>query len=114
LARDGIQIGELEEVVLLAVLRLGADAYGARIREELREEAGRAVAIGTIYVTLMRAEEKGLVRSWMGEPSGVRGGKAKRLFSVLPEGVAALERARQVREHLWSGVPAQEGRSHAG
>jgi DNA-binding PadR family transcriptional regulator len=110
--RDGVQLGELEEVVLLAVLRLGEEAYGARIREELREEAGRAVSIGTIYVTLMRAEEKGWVRSWMGEPSGVRGGKAKRHFAVQPEGVVALERARQVREHMWSGVPARR-RSHA-
>ena len=112
MGRDGVQLGELEELALLAVLRLGEEAYGARVREELAEQAGRSVSIGTIYVTLMRAEEKGWVRSWMGDPSSVRGGKAKRHFAVQPEGVAALERARQVREHMWSGVPVQR-RSHA-
>ena len=112
MGRDGVQIGELEELALLAVLRLGDEAYGARLREELKEEAGRSVSIGTIYVTLMRAEEKGLLRSWMGEPSSVRGGKAKRYFALLPAGVEALERARRIREHMWKGVPAT-GRTHA-
>ena len=112
MGRDGVQLGELEELVLLAVLRLGEEAYGARIREELREEAGRSATIGTIYVTLMRSEEKGLLRSWMGEPSSVRGGKAKRYFALLPAGVAALEHTRRVREHMWKGVPAA-GRTHA-
>jgi DNA-binding PadR family transcriptional regulator len=110
--REGVQLGELEELVLLAVLRLGGEAYGARIREELQAEAGRSASIGTIYVTLMRSEEKGLIRSWMGEPSSVRGGKAKRFFALLPAGMASLERARQIREHMWKGVAAPR-RTHA-
>jgi DNA-binding PadR family transcriptional regulator len=112
MTRSAQQLGELEELVLLAVLRLGGDAYGASIRTELRARAGRSISIGTIYVTLMRAEEKGLVRSWMGEPSGTRGGKAKRHFELLPDGVAALEHTRRVRERMWAGLTAQ-GERHA-
>lgn len=109
---DRLQLGDLEELVLLAVLRLGEEAYGASIREELREQANRTVSISTVYVTLMRLEEKGLSRSWLGEPSGERGGKAKRHFAVSPEGVEALESTREVRERMWRGVA--EGEAHAG
>lgn len=105
------QLGDLEELVLLAVLRLGDDAWGARIREELLERAARDVSISTIYVTLMRLEEKGLSRSWMGEPTAERGGKAKRHFAVRPEGVEALEAARATRARMWEGVaPGDEAR----
>jgi PadR family transcriptional regulator PadR len=106
------QLGDLEELALLAVLRLGGDAYGARIREVLRDDAGRPVSISTIYVTLMRLEEKGMVRSWMGEPTGERGGKARRHFEVRAEGVEALEAVRQVRDRMWAGVRGVEGGSH--
>lgn len=105
------QLGELEELVLLAVLRLGDAAYGASIRKELKERAGRSVSISTVYVTLMRLEEKGLSRSWMGEPTGERGGKAKRYFQVRPEGVAAVDATRKVRERMWAGLDA-EGEPH--
>jgi len=106
------QLGDLEELVLLAVLRLGEDAWGASVRDELGALAGRCVSISTIYVTLMRLEEKGLARSWMGEPSGERGGKAKRHFQVRPEGVEALEAARAVRDRMWAGL-GREGKAHA-
>jgi PadR family transcriptional regulator PadR len=106
------QLGDLEELVLLAVLRLGGDAYGAGIREVLRNDAGRSVSISTIYVTLMRLEEKGMVRSWMGEPTGERGGKARRYFEVRPEGVEAVEAVRDVRDRMWEGVRAAEEGSH--
>jgi DNA-binding PadR family transcriptional regulator len=111
---DRSQLGDLEELVLLAALRLGEDAYGARLRAELRERAGRSVSISTIYVTLMRLEEKGLARSWMGEPSGERGGKARRYFAVRPEGVEALESTRAVRERMWDGVVTDGGQAHVG
>jgi PadR family transcriptional regulator PadR len=107
------RLGDLEELALLAVLRLGRDAYGARIREELRERAGRSASISTIYVTLMRLEEKGYVRSWKGEPTGERGGKAKRYFEVRPSGVEALEAVRDARNRMWEGI-AEEGEAHAG
>jgi PadR family transcriptional regulator PadR len=101
------QLGDLEELVLLALLRLGPDAWGARIRDVLRERAGRSLSISTVYVTLMRLEEKGYVRSWKGEPTGERGGKAKRHFEVLPEGIGALEAARDVRRRMWEGVSVE-------
>ncbi len=105
------QLGDLEELVLLAVLRLGSEAYGASLRRELRERAERNVSISTVYVTLMRLEEKGLVRSWMGEPTGERGGKARRHFQLLPRGVEALESVRDVRRRMWEGMEA-EARGH--
>lgn len=108
-----IPLGELEELVLLATLRLGDEAHGGLIRDELDREAGRSVSISTVYVTLMRLEEKGCVRSWLGEPTAVRGGKAKRHFAVLPEGREALEQVRAVRERMWAGVPESEGEARA-
>jgi len=106
------QLGDLEELALLAVLRLGENAYGGRIREVLADDAGRPVSISTIYVTLMRLEEKGLVRSWIGEPTRARGGKAKRYYAVLPEGVESVESVRAVRARMWDGVRVAEGGSH--
>ena len=106
------QLGDLEELVLLALLRLGENAYGAAIREELKQRADRAVSVSTIYVTLMRLEEKGYVRSWMGEPTGERGGKAKRYFEIRPEGTDALQATRTIRERMWEGV-GTEAETHA-
>ena len=106
------QLGDLEELVLLALLRLGENADGAAIREELKQRADRAVSVSTIYVTLMRLEAKGYVRSWMGEPTGERGGKAKRYFEIRPEGTEALEATRTIRERMWEGV-GTEAKTHA-
>ena len=97
-------IGDLEELVLLAVLRLGQDAYGAALRRELEARAGRSVSVSTIYVTLVRLEEKGLVASALGKPTAVRGGKAKRLFTPTPLGVQALEASRATRARMWEGL----------
>lgn len=102
----GSHLGDLEELVLLSVLRLGDEAHGGRVREELAHEAHRRVSISTVYVTLMRLEEKGYARSWMGEPSAERGGKAKRHYEVSPEGREALESVRAIRARLWQGVEA--------
>lgn len=106
-------LGDLEELLLLVALRLGPDAHGAAIRDELEEQVGRSVSVSTVYVTLMRLEEKGYVHSALGQPEAVRGGKARRLFEVSPEGVAALEAQRDVRDRLWEGVEA-DGEAHAG
>jgi DNA-binding PadR family transcriptional regulator len=110
MAHGSQQLGDLEELVLLAVLQLGEGAYGASVRDALRRQAGRAVSISTVYVTLMRLEEKGLARSWMGEPTGERGGKAKRHFAVRPEGVEALEANREVRNRMWEIAADGEAR----
>jgi DNA-binding PadR family transcriptional regulator len=97
-------LGDLEELVLLAVMRLGDDAHGGRIRDELKHRAGRSVSISTIYVTLLRLEEKGHARSWMGESSAARGGKAKRHYAISPAGLHALQERRAVRERMWDGA----------
>lgn len=100
----GSHLGDLEELTLLAVLRLGADADGRGVKEELAAVAGRTVSISTVYVTLMRLEEKGYAGSEKGSPTGERGGKARRFYSVTPPGREALERTRATRDAMWSGV----------
>ncbi len=104
----GSHLGDLEELVLLAVRRLGGEAHGGRIRDELKSFAGRAVSISTVYVTLMRLEQKGYARSWKGEPSASRGGKAKRHYEVSPEGLRVLKGVRDVRERMWRGADVGE------
>jgi PadR family transcriptional regulator PadR len=99
-------LGEFEQLTLLAVLRLGKDAYGARIREELRDQAGREASVSSIYITLTRLEAKGMVTSWMGEPTQVRGGKARRFFRVEPAGMTSLSQARERLLAMWDGVRA--------
>jgi DNA-binding PadR family transcriptional regulator len=102
-------LGELEQLVLLALLRIGPGAYGAEIRRELKERAGRDVSAGTIYPTLDRLERKGLVTSWMSEPIAERGGRARRSYEVEPAGVDAARRAwREVRA-MASGLEAVLG-----
>lgn len=97
-------LGEFEQLALLAVMRLGDAAHGARIQAELESTAGRGASISAIYITLTRLEDKGLVSSWMGEPTAERGGKARRFFKVLPEGVAALDRSRSRLLSMWAGL----------
>lgn len=99
-------LGELEELVMLAVARVD-DAYGASVRRELAERASRSVAIATVYVTLMRLEDKGLVSSRMSDPEPVQGGKARRLFRLTREGARALWETRRVHERMWEGIPAR-------
>lgn len=104
----GDHLGDLEELMLLAVLRLGEDAHGGSIRDELEELADRSVSISTVYVTLMRLEEKGYARSWKGESTSSRGGKAKRHYAVTREGVEAVRVTRDVRDRMWRGVDLGE------
>lgn len=96
-------LGEFEQLALLAVLRLGEDAYGARLQDELEARAGRAASVSAIYITLTRLETKGLVSSSMGSPTEVRGGKARRHFRVERAGMAALNEARTRLLNMWDG-----------
>lgn len=105
------RLGEFEQFALLAVMRLGDDAYGATIQEELEVRAGREASISQIYITLTRLETKGLVTSLMGEPEPIRGGKARRYFTVTPSGVVALNQARRSLVSMWDGL---EGELEAG
>ncbi len=100
----GDYLGEFEQVVLLAVAQLGEDGYGTTIRREIERRTGRGVAVGAIYATLARLEEKGYVASWQGEATPRRGGRAKRHFRLRPPGVRALESTRRMLERMWDGV----------
>lgn len=101
----GDHLGEFEELVLLSILALENDeAYGMRIRDELRETAGRDVAVPTVYSALDRLESKGLVTSELGEPTPERGGRAKKLFRVEPAGIEALRASRARLERLWAAA----------
>lgn len=99
-----MSLGDLQQMAMLAVARLGADAYGAVIREELIRVAGREVSVPTVYVTLVRLEEQGLVGSTDVAPEEGRGGRARRVFALTPQGWKALEGARAAMSRLWEGV----------
>jgi len=103
-------LGEMELMVLLAVVRLGDDAYGVPISQELLHLAGREVALGSIYAALDRLEEKGCVTSSLGDPTPQRGGRAKRYFRVTPAGVRAITITRMALTNLWSGILLLQGR----
>lgn len=97
-------LGEFEQVVLLAVLRLGDNAYGVTIRSEIALCTGREPAPGALYTTLDRMEEKGIVRSWFGEATPQRGGRAKRYFALTKAGHAALVSAQRAYQSLLKGL----------
>jgi PadR family transcriptional regulator, regulatory protein PadR len=100
-------LGEFEQMVLLAILQLTGDVYGVPIVEEIERRTGRSVARAAVYVTLRRLESKGLISSWMGEPTAERGGKARRLVKIEPEGLAALRESREAMEQMWRGAEAK-------
>jgi len=108
----GQYLGEFEQLVMLAVLRLDNEAYGMTVRRELQKTARRPVTIGSVYGTLERLEEKGFMSSRRGDPDPVRGGRARRYFRVEREGEAALRQARATMERMWEGVEvAADGRT---
>ena len=97
-------LGEFEQVVLLAILRLEKDAYGVTIRAEIAKCTGREPAPGALYTTLDRMEEKGIVRSWLGEATPQRGGRAKRYFALTKAGRASLVSAQRAYRNLLDGL----------
>ena len=96
-------LGELEQMVLMAVLRLD-DAYPVSVRNEINERTGVDLSRGTIYVTLHRLEQRGLVRSTLGDPTPERGGKAKRCFTVTSAGREELRESRAALRKLSAGL----------
>jgi DNA-binding PadR family transcriptional regulator len=98
--------GELELLVLLAVLRLGKDAYGLNVRRELCAASGRDVAIGAVYSALDRMEQKGFLSSWLSEPTGERGGRSRRCFKLEEVGAEALARSLKTIDGL-RGAPGR-------
>lgn len=102
-------LGEVEQLVLLALLRLGDGAYAVPIRDELRDRVGVELSRGSIYVTLDRLERKGYVSSWFAEPTPEPGGKARRCFRLERLGLAALKAAQRMVARLQAGTVLAPG-----
>src|SRR5258708_24741874 len=100
-------IGELEHVVLLAILRLGDQAYAVSVRDEILQCTGRDVSRGSIYITLDRLETKGYLKSRLADPTPERGGRAKRFYTLSPMAIEALKENRRALVALWRGLDAQ-------
>ncbi len=100
---------DFELMILLAILRVGDDAYGVRIARELEETAGRSAQLAAIYAALDRMESRGLVGSTLGDPTPERGGRAKRLFRVTPKGLAHTKDTQQALTALWRNLPQLRG-----
>jgi DNA-binding PadR family transcriptional regulator len=103
-------LGDVEQRVLLAIHRLGADASGVPIVNELRRQTRRPVLLPSVYLALRRLEDKGLIRSRLGDPEARRGGRARRFFSLEAAGRAALREAKQAALALWRGVSLDESK----
>lgn len=100
----GETLGGFEKLLLLAVLQLGDDAYGAAVFEELERRTGRSSSPGAVYVTLRRLEKRGLLSSRTGPATPVRGGRPKKLYRIRPEGLEALRAARREWDAMASGL----------
>jgi PadR family transcriptional regulator len=100
-------LGDFEQLVLLGVLRLGEEAYGAAIRQEIHERSGRDVSINAVYTTLERLERKGLLRSWAGKPTPQRGGRRRKFYALRPAGATALRDAYRAFTAMAGGLEPQ-------
>ena len=96
---------DFELMILLAILRVGRDAYGVQIAKEIEATGGRRVLLGAAYAALDRLERNGLVPSTVGAPTAERGGRAKRFFRVTARGVRAVKATQQALVALWRNVP---------
>ena len=107
--RKGDYLGNFDLMLLLAVLRLGDEAYGVTIAQELEQYTGREVVIASVYARLERLQERGLVTSSLGDPTPERGGRAKRYFSITGAGIREIRDARRSLMNMWKGVPELKG-----
>ncbi|WP_461065886.1 PadR family transcriptional regulator [Spirosoma horti] len=98
-------LGEFEEIVLLTVAVMEGQAYGVALTHEIIEQTGRSVRLNQIHAALQRLEDKGMVKSEMGEPTAERGGRRKRLFTVTAYGRRTLQEIQEVRSNLWTRMP---------
>ena len=101
----GTNIGEFEELVLLTIAALVNDAYSVAISDELEKRTKRSAKLGVVHAVLNRLEEKGLVKSKLGEATSTRGGKRKRFYNITNTGKAALIKSKELRDELWSVIP---------
>jgi DNA-binding PadR family transcriptional regulator len=94
-------IGEFEELVLLTIASLDKDAYGVSIKGDIESRTDRSISIGALHSTITRLEEKGYIKSWLGDPTQERGGRRKRFFELTYEGKEALHAMKALRDDLW-------------
>ena len=97
-------LGDLEEIVLLAIARCEPEAYGMRIRQEIEEQSGRSVAIGAVYASIERLEDKGYIRPAAAPDGPNRDARARRFFAITPAGSLAVEETAALRDRLWRGL----------
>jgi len=102
-------LGELEQLVLFALLRLGDDAYGVTVHQEILERTGRTMSFATIYTTLSRLESKGMVDSFVGDPTPERGGRAKKHFAISSNGKHALQQSVRALRSMSRGLDTKWG-----
>jgi DNA-binding PadR family transcriptional regulator len=108
---SSILLGELEHLVLLAIMRIGADSYGVPIIEELRKATRRRILQPSVYLALRRLEDKGLIRSWMSAPEARRGGRARRHFEITAAGTRVLRDSQRTLTRLWRATALDKGRA---
>lgn len=101
----GTNLGEFEELVLLTIAALMNDAYSVAICDELEKSTERSAKLGVVHAVLNRLEEKGLVKSKLGEATSTRGGKRKRYYTITNGGKAALIKSKELRDQLWNKIP---------
>jgi PadR family transcriptional regulator PadR len=102
-------LGHFELLVMLALLRQGEEAYGVPIADAIAQSTGKQVILASVYNTLERLEQKGLVKSTLGQPTPERGGRAKRYFSITTAGLREVRAAKKALTVLWRGIPVHEG-----
>ena len=108
---DRRHLTDFELMILLAILRIGEEAYGVPIAREIEETGRRRVLVAAIYAALDRLEDNGLVTSSFGDPTPERGGRSKRVFKVTAKGLKAVKETQRAFTALWSGIPQLKGRT---
>jgi len=99
-----LYLGELEQLILLALARLGDDAYGVTVRQAVADSTGRDITLGTVYKTLWRLEQKKFVSCWISEPTAERGGRAKKMYQLEPLGKRALRQSLENLRRMTQGL----------
>jgi PadR family transcriptional regulator, regulatory protein PadR len=108
--RPNDALSNFELMVLLAILRLGDDAYGVPIAEEIESHRGKDVSIGSVYAALERLESKEFVTSELGEATPERGGRAKKYFKITGKGLVEVQETRRTLMGLWGRIPELQGK----
>lgn len=101
----GSNLGEFQEIVMLSIMILNENAYGVSIQEDVSERTGRRVSRGALHTALNRLEEKGLIKSFYGEPTAERGGRRKRYYQVSGKGLDSLREIKNLRQSMWQLIP---------